>query len=72
MRDQGEVKINGEIRHLEDPLLKDIKLWLKEMTSDNPGWRTWFEMELLDKIPKFKEWREKKWHIENEDSSSAL
>jgi len=48
------------INHLEDPFITDIKLWLNEMTSDDPGWRVWFKMELLSKIPKFKEWWEKK------------
>lgn len=48
------------INHLEDPFITDIKLWLNEMTSDDPGWRVWFKMEFLSKIPRFKEWWEKK------------
>jgi transcriptional regulator with XRE-family HTH domain len=75
MRPQGEVKAektNGEIRHLEDPLIKDIKLWLREMTSDNPGWLTWFEMELMHKIPLFKEWRQKKGTLDKGDTSAVI
>lgn len=75
MRPQGETKperTNGAVCYLEDPLIKDIKLWLKEMTTDNPGWRTWFEIELLYKIPQFKEWRQKKSHVEEDDNSAAI
>ena len=75
MRPQGETKperTNGAVCYLEDPLIKDIKLWLKEMTTDNPGWRTWFEMELLHKIPLFKEWRQKKSHVDSDDNSAAV
>jgi len=51
---------NGRVSHLEDPFITEIKLWLNDMTSESPKWRVWFEMEFIDKIPKFKEWLEKK------------
>lgn len=45
--------------NIEAPLVKDIKCWLRDMTMDNPGWITWFEIELIRKIPEFAEWRKK-------------
>jgi len=59
------------INHLEDPFITDIKLWLNEMTSDDPGWRVWFKMEILSKIPMFKEWWEKKRGGDAPKQSSA-
>lgn len=53
----GKKQVNN--REESDPLFRELKLWLKEMSSDIPGWRTWFEIELIRKIPEFKEWREK-------------
>lgn len=55
---------------LADPLIRDLSLWLKEMTKDNPKWRDWFEIELLHKIPLFAEWR-KKNEQPSEDSAAA-
>jgi len=72
VRKGNEGKTNGDVCRLEDQLIKDIKLWLREMTSDDPGWRTWFEMEIMDKIPKFKEWRQKKWHLDKDDNSAVI
>lgn len=65
-------KIPNDIRinQLEDPLIKDIKLWLRDMTTDNPAWRSWFEIELIQKIPQFAEWR-KKNQPGNPDQNSA-
>lgn len=60
MRPWEKTSSENSITNLEDPLIKDLKIFLRDMTSKNPGWRTWFEMELIDKIPKFNEWREKK------------
>lgn len=60
---EGAMQPGGDeckgVNHLEEPIITELKLWLNEMSGDDPGWRTWFRMELLDKIPKFKEWREK-------------
>lgn len=54
----------NNINHMEDPFITDIKLWLNEMSNDDPDWRAWFKMELLRNFADFKEWREKKRHTD--------
>jgi hypothetical protein len=71
VRKGNEGKTNGGVSHLEDPLIRDIKLWLREMTSDNPGWRAWFEIELLQKIPQFNEWRKKKLQGDSDKNAAS-
>lgn len=68
---EEEKKPNGGMANqLEDPLIRDIKLWLRDMTSEYPSFRAWFETELLQKIPQFNEWR-KKNRPGNSDQNSA-
>lgn len=56
----GNTRGNGNhVNQLEDPLIKDLKIWLRDMTTEEPEWRTWFEIELARKIPEFAEWRKK-------------
>lgn len=45
---------------IEDPIITDLKLWLNELVSEDPDNLAWFRVELQDKLPKFKAWREKK------------
>ncbi len=45
---------------IEDPIITDLKLWLNEIVSKDPDSLAWFRVELQDKLPKFKAWREKK------------
>lgn len=67
MRPGGKNSIN----QLEDPLIRDIKLWLRDMTADNPGWKTWFEVELTRKIPEFNEWRKKNQASDSDEKLAA-
>ena len=67
-----EKKQDGaRVNQLEDPLIRDIKLWLRDMTTEYPGWRTWFETELLQKIPQFAEWRKKNQPADSNENSAA-
>lgn len=50
----------GRVNHLEDPIITDLKLWLNELTTDDPDYVAWFRVELQNKFPSFKEWRQKK------------
>jgi len=69
---KGERKPNGgPINQLEDPLIRDIKLWLRDMTSEYPSFRAWFETELLQKIPQFNEWRKKNQPGDSNQNSAA-
>lgn len=48
------------VSFIEDPIITDLKLWLNELVSEDPDNLAWFRIELQDKLPKFKAWREKK------------
>ena len=45
---------------LEDPIITDIKSWLKDLRSKEPKISYWFEIEFKRKFPEFNEWLEKK------------
>jgi len=69
---EEEKKPNGgPVNQLEDPLIRDIKLWLRDMTSEYPSFRAWFETELLQKIPQFNEWRKKNQPGDSDQNSAA-
>jgi transcriptional regulator with XRE-family HTH domain len=62
---------NGsQLNRFEDSLITEIRNFMNELGRKDPDWRTWFKMELLDKIPKFREWWEAKHHREGEDISN--
>lgn len=48
------------INHLEDPIITDLKLWLNELNGEDPDHAAWFRVEIQNKSPEFKEWRQKK------------
>lgn len=50
----------SKVTHLEDPIITDLKLWLNELTTEDPDYVAWFRVELQERFPKFKEWRQKK------------
>lgn len=61
----GKGPMRGEdhtdkVNHLEDPIITDLKLWLRDLTSQDPDYVAWFRVELQNKFPEFKEWRQKK------------
>jgi len=66
-------KGNGQnnIQFLEDPFISEIKLFLKEMTGDDPDWRIWFKVEVLSKISKFNDWYQKRREEEDSDENLA-
>lgn len=71
MRLGEERPASNQVNHLEDPLIKDIKLWIRDMTAEYPEWRAWFETELSMKIPSFNEWRKKKQQSAPDENQAA-
>ncbi len=71
MRPEEKRPVPTQVNHLEDPLIRDIKLWIRDMTSEYPGWRTWFETELSMKIPAFNEWRKKNQQTDSDGKLAA-
>ena len=61
----------NQVNNLEDPLIKDIKLWIRDMTSEYPDWRAWFATELMMKFPAFNEWRKKKQQTDSDTNQAA-
>lgn len=64
-KDEAERQTRGNlpgrcnVSFIEDPIITDLKLWLNEIVSEDPDSLAWFRVELQDKLPKFKAWREK-------------
>lgn len=57
---QGSDARSCEVCNIEDNIISEIRLWLRDLVSEDPDYMPWFRMEFVSKFDKFKEWREKK------------
>lgn len=48
-----------KVNHLEDPIISELRLYLRDLVGEDPDRIGWFRVELTEKLPGFKEWREK-------------
>lgn len=66
------ISTNGvPVSQFEDPLIKELRIWLRDMTADHPEWRAWFDIELQRKIPEFAEWRKKNQQSDSDEKLAA-
>lgn len=54
--------------HGKYEILNQAEKWLDEQVQKNPDRKIWFELNLLDAFPAFKEWRENKGEISKKDT----
>ena len=51
--------LRGGVRQ-KDVFLQEIENWLSELEKKEPGRRTWFKYDFLEKYPQFESWLERK------------
>ncbi|MDH4319148.1 MAG: hypothetical protein OEV64_12200 [Desulfobulbaceae bacterium] len=53
-------------------ILEDVQEWLLEICEEEPERKDWFKIELMDKVPNFKEWLKKRNEAETETNNFKI
>ena len=65
-----ERKFEEVDREFHLPIIKEVDEWIKEEIQNDPKRADWFEVQLKDAFPTFKEWKQRK--DEKEGNSSEF
>ena len=55
-----------KVQEAKFQIVNDVQEWLAEICEEEPERKEWFKIELVDKIPNFKDWLKKRHEAEAE------